>query len=327
MSKKMDGELEAELKRRALIVTQAIEELVPLEHPRPLYEASRHLVDAGGKRLRPAMLLLAGEAAGGDPAMLAPAAVSIELIHNFTLIHDDIMDNADLRRSRPSVHKLWGQSGAILAGDTLYSKAFQVLGTTAAPPEQLLGAMNMLSQTCTGICEGQWLDMEFESRERVAEAEYMEMIEKKTGVLYGAAAGIGALLAGASPEVVSALDQFGRMTGMGFQLQDDVIDLITPESVSGKRQGGDLAEAKKTLIMIHAFAHGISVPVFGRRDASADQIQESIGHLEKSGSIDYARCRAEEMVGRGKKALDVLPQSRARTTLLQLAEYMVKRNY
>jgi len=237
------------------------------------------------------------------------------------------MDNADVRRGRPSVHKLWGQSGAILAGDTLYSKAFQVLGTTEAPPEQLLGAMNMLSQTCTAICEGQWLDMEFESREQVSEAEYMEMIEKKTGVLYGASAGIGALLAGASPQAVSALDEFGRMTGMGFQLQDDVIDLITPEAVSGKRQGGDLVEAKKTLIMIHAFAHDISVPVFGKRDASAEQIQESISILEKSGSIEYACSRAEEMVGRGKRALEVLPHSRAKATLLQLADYMVKRSY
>ncbi|MDD1737373.1 MAG: polyprenyl synthetase family protein, partial [Methanothrix sp.] len=288
MKKKMDKELDGELQRRALMVTQAIEELLPLAHPRPLYEASRHLVDAGGKRLRPSMLLLAGEAAGGEDAMLAPAAVSIELIHNFTLIHDDIMDNADVRRGRPSVHKLWGQSGAILAGDTLYSKAFQVLGITEARPELLLGAMNMLSQTCTAICEGQWLDMEFESREQVSEAEYMEMIEKKTGVLYGASAGIGALLAGASPQAVSALDEFGRLTGMGFQLQDDVIDLITPEAVSGKKQGGDLVEAKKTLIMIHAFAHDISVPVFGKKDASAEQIQESISILEKSGSIEYA---------------------------------------
>ncbi|MGB7571490.1 MAG: polyprenyl synthetase family protein [Methanothrix sp.] len=327
MKKKMDKELDGELQRRALMVTQAIEELLPLAHPRPLYQASRHLVDAGGKRLRPSMLLLAGEAAGGEDAMLAPAAVSIELIHNFTLIHDDIMDNADVRRGRPSVHKLWGQSGAILAGDTLYSKAFQVLGITEARPELLLGAMNMLSQTCTAICEGQWLDMEFESREQVSEAEYMEMIEKKTGVLYGASAGIGALLAGASPQAVSALDEFGRMTGMGFQLQDDVIDLITPEAVSGKRQGGDLVEAKKTLIMIHAFAHNISVPVFGKRDASAEQIQESISILEKSGSIEYARSRAEEMVGRGKRALEVLPDSRAKATLLQLADYMVKRSY
>lgn len=327
MKKKMDKELDGELQRRALMVTQAIEELLPLAHPRSLYQASRHLVDAGGKRLRPSMLLLAGEAAGCDPVALAPAAVSIELIHNFTLIHDDIMDNADVRRGRPSVHKLWGQSGAILAGDTLYSKAFQVLGTTVARSEQLLGAMNMLSCTCTSICEGQWLDMEFESRERVSEEEYMEMIEKKTGVLYGASAGIGALLAGASQEVVSALDQFGRMTGMGFQLQDDVIDLVTPEAVSGKKQGGDLAEAKKTLIMIHAFEHGISVPVFGKRDASEEQIQESISILEKSGSIEYARSRAQEMVEGGKRALEVLPHSRAKATLLQLADYMVKRSY
>jgi len=327
MKKKMDSDLEAELKRRALMVTQAIEELVPLVHPRPLYEASRHLVDAGGKRLRPSMLLLAGEAAGGDPAMMAPAAVSIELVHNFTLIHDDIMDNADVRRGRPSVHKLWGQSGAILAGDTLYSKAFQVLGITRAGTEQLLGAMNMLSYTCTEICEGQWLDMEFEAREQVSEAEYMEMIEKKTGVLYGASAGMGGLLAGASPQVVSSLDRFGRMTGMGFQLQDDVIDLVTPESVSGKRQGGDLAEAKKTLIMIHASANGISVPVFGRRDASAEEIKQSIALLEKSGSIEYARSRAEEMVERGKNALEVLPDTKAKATLLNLADYMVKRSY
>jgi geranylgeranyl diphosphate synthase type I len=327
MKKKMDKELDGELQRRALMVTQAIEELLPLAHPRPLYQASRHLVDAGGKRLRPSMLLLAGEAAGGEDAMLAPAAVSIELIHNFTLIHDDIMDNADVRRGRPSVHKLWGQSGAILAGDTLYSKAFQVLGMTKARPDLILGAMNMLSQTCTAICEGQWLDMEFEAKERVCEAEYMEMIEKKTGVLYGASAGMGALLAGAAPSVVAALDEFGRLTGMGFQLQDDIIDLITPENVSGKRQGGDLIEAKKTLIVIHAFANDVPVKVFGKKNATAEEIQEAISLLEKGGSIEYARCRAEEMVQKGKRALQVLPDSKAKATMLELADYMVRRRY
>jgi len=273
------------------------------------------------------MLLLSAEAAGGDAAAIAAAAVSIELIHNFTLIHDDIMDNADVRRGRPAVHKIWGQSGAILAGDTLYSKAFSVLGMTKARPDLVLGAMNMLSTTCTAICEGQWLDMEFEAKERVCEAEYMEMIEKKTGVLYGASAGMGALLAGATPQVIAALDEFGRLTGMGFQLQDDVIDLITPEKVSGKRQGGDLIEAKKTLIMIHAFAHNVPVKVFGKKDATEEQISESIALLEKSGSIEYARSRAEEMVARGKKALQVLPDSKAKATLLELADYMVRRQY
>ena len=319
--------MEEELERRAALVTATIEKLLPVMHPRGLYEASRHLVDSGGKRLRPSMLLLAAEAAGGEALALAPAAVSIELVHNFTLIHDDIMDNADVRRGRPAVHKIWGQSGAILAGDTLYSKAFQVLGMTAASPERILGAMNMLSRTCTAICEGQWLDMEFESKDRVTENEYMEMIEKKTGVLYGASAGMGALLAGAPLEVVRALDEFGRLTGMGFQLQDDVIDLLTPEEVSGKRQGGDLIEGKKTLIMIHAFANDIVVPVFSKKDASAEEIFRSISILEGSGSIEYARSRAEEMVAQGKRALDVLPPSPAKETLLELADYMIRRRY
>ena len=320
--------MEDELEKRAALVTEAIEQLLPVVHPRGLYEASRHLVDSGGKRLRPSMLLLAAEAAGGEAAAaLAPAAVSIELIHNFTLIHDDIMDNADVRRGRPAVHKLWGESGAILAGDTLYSKAFQVLGMTPAGPERILGAMNMLSRTCTAICEGQWLDMEFESRDRVSEAEYMEMIEKKTGVLYGASAGMGAILAGATTEVVLAMDLFGRLTGMGFQLQDDVIDLTTPENVSGKRQGGDLIEGKKTLIIIHALANNVSVQVFGKKEATADQIQQSISILQKSGSIEYARSRAEEMVAQGKKALQVLPDSDAKTTMLELADFMIRRRY
>lgn len=319
--------MEEELERRAALVTATIEKLLPVMHPRGLYEASRHLVDSGGKRLRPSMLLLAAEAAGGEALALAPAAVSIELVHNFTLIHDDIMDNADVRRGRPAVHKIWGQSGAILAGDTLYSKAFQVLGMTAASPERILGAMNMLSRTCTAICEGQWLDMEFESKDRVTENEYMEMIEKKTGVLYGASAGMGALLAGAPPEVVRALDEFGRLTGMGFQLQDDVIDLLTPEEVSGKKQGGDLIEGKKTLIMIHAFANDVVVPVFSKKDASAEEIFRSISILEGSGSIEYARSRAEEMVAQGKRALDVLPPSPAKETLLELADYMIRRRY
>lgn len=319
--------MDKELEWRAALVSRVIEQLLPVVHPRGLYEAGRHLVDSGGKRLRPSMLLLAAEAAGADAATLAPAAVSIELIHNFTLIHDDIMDNADVRRGRAAVHKLWGVSGAILAGDTLYSKAFQALGMTPARPELVLGAMNVLSRTCTAICEGQWLDIEFEKRHSVSEKEYMEMIEKKTGVLYGASASMGALLAGASDRVVKGLDEFGRLTGMGFQLQDDVLDLTAPESVLGKRRGGDLIEGKKTLIMIHALSHGVDVDVFGRKDATFEQIERAIRVLEKSGSIEYARSRAWDMVEAGKKALDVLPDSPAKAMLHDLADYMIRRRY
>jgi len=319
--------MDKELERRAALVSRAIEQFLPVVHPRGLYEAGRHLVDSGGKRLRPSMLLLAAEAVGGDAATLAPAAVSIELIHNFTLIHDDIMDNADVRRGRAAVHKLWGVSGAILAGDTLYSKAFQALGMTPARPELILGAMNVLSGTCTAICEGQWLDIEFEKRQSVSEDEYMEMIEKKTGVLYGASASMGALLAGAPDRVVKGLEEFGRLTGMGFQLQDDVLDLTAPESVLGKRRGGDLVEGKKTLIMIHAMSRGIDVDVFGRKDATIEQIERAITVLERSGSIEYARSKAWDMVEAGKKALDVLPDSPAKDMLHDLADYMIRRRY
>jgi len=319
--------MDKELERRAALVSRAIEQFLPVVHPRGLYEAGRHLVDSGGKRLRPSMLLLAAEAVGGDAATLAPAAVSIELIHNFTLIHDDIMDNADVRRGRAAVHKLWGVSGAILAGDTLYSKAFQALGMTPARPELILGAMNVLSRTCTAICEGQWLDIEFEKRQSVSEDEYMEMIEKKTGVLYGASASMGALLAGGSDRVVKGLEEFGRLTGMGFQLQDDVLDLTAPESVLGKRRGGDLVEGKKTLIMIHAMSKGVDVDVFGRKDATSEQIERAITVLERSGSIEYARSRAWDMVEAGKKALDVLPDSPAKVMLNDLADYMIRRRY
>lgn len=319
--------IDKELGKRAALISRAIEELLPIDHPKGLYEAGRHLVDAGGKRLRPSMLLLAAEAAGGDAKALVPAAVSIELVHNFTLIHDDIMDNADLRRGRPSVHKLWGLSGAILAGDTLYSKAFEVLGTTPAQPQHLLKAMNVLSRTCTEICEGQWLDLEFEHREDVAEGEYMEMIEKKTGVLYGASASMGGVLAGASTEVVRGLDKFGRLTGMGFQIQDDVLDLTAPVEVLGKRRGGDLVEGKKTLIMIHARGNGASIDAFGNRNASDEEIEKGIAALEESGSIKYARARALNLVKEGKGALEVLPDSPARSFLLSLADYMISRRY
>jgi geranylgeranyl diphosphate synthase type I len=319
--------IDKELGNRAALISEAINRLLPVVHPEGLYEASRHLVDAGGKRLRPSMLLIAAEATGGDPENLAPAAVSIELIHNFTLIHDDIMDNADIRRGRPSVHKLWGLSGAILAGDTLYSKAFQILGTTPVRPELILAAMDILSMTCTAICEGQWLDLDFEQRGRVSEEEYMEMVEKKTGVLYGASARMGAVLSGASVEVAQGLDDFGRLTGMGFQIQDDVLDLTASEKVLGKKRGGDLIEGKKTLIMIHAFEHGVNVDVFGRKDATPEEIEKALSILEKSGSIEYARLRAVELVENGKRALDVLPDTPARAILLELADYMIRRRY
>ncbi|NOQ48062.1 MAG: polyprenyl synthetase family protein, partial [Methanococcoides sp.] len=194
-----------ELKKRSVYVDKGIEELLPISHPEELYKASRYLPDAGGKRLRPAVLMLSTEAVGGDPMSVIPAAVALELVHNFTLVHDDIMDNDDVRRGMPAVHVKWGSEGAILAGDTLYSKAFEILSVMEKDPGSILKCVALLSKTCTEICEGQWMDIDFEKRDAVSEEEYLEMVEKKTSVLYGAAAKVGALLGGASDEVADAM--------------------------------------------------------------------------------------------------------------------------
>jgi len=197
-----------EIRKRSIHVDAAIDELLPITHPKELYKASRYLVDAGGKRLRPAVLILAAEAVGSDLKSVLPTAVAVELVHNFTLIHDDIMDKDDIRRGMPAVHKIWGEAGAILAGDTLYSRAFQIISKVENEPIRILKCIDILSKTCTEICEGQWLDIEFEKREGVTECEYIEMVEKKTSVLYAAAAKIGALLGGASDEVAEALSEY-----------------------------------------------------------------------------------------------------------------------
>jgi geranylgeranyl diphosphate synthase type I len=319
--------LDDELRRRAGMISEAIEDLLPVVHPKELYEAGRHLVDAGGKRLRPSMLLMAAEAVGGDPKVVVPAAVSIELVHNFTLIHDDIMDNAETRRGRPAVHVKWDEAGAILAGDTLYSKAFEILTASEAKPEDMVASVKMLARTCAAICEGQWLDMEFERRERVTEDEYLEMIEKKTGVLYGAAAWMGARLSSAPAHQAEGLERFGRLVGMAFQIQDDVLDLTAPAKVLGKPRGGDLAEGKKTLIMIHAIASVTKVEIFGKRNATGQEIEAALETLRASGSIDYARKKAVCLVEEGKEALAVLPDSEAKALLLELADYMISRSY
>ncbi|NPE28114.1 polyprenyl synthetase family protein [Methanococcoides sp. SA1] len=317
-----------EIKKRSVYVDKGIGEFLPISHPEELYKASRYLPDAGGKRLRPAVLMLSTEAVGGDPMSVIPAAVALELVHNFTLVHDDIMDNDDVRRGMPAVHVKWGSEGAILAGDTLYSKAFEILSVMEKDPERILKCVSLLSRTCTEICEGQWMDIDFEKRDTVSEEEYLEMVEKKTSVLYGAAAKVGAILGGASDEVADAMYEFGRLVGISFQIQDDVIDMLTPEDILGKVRGSDLIEGKRTLIAIHALNHGVELEIFGKGGSvSPEQIDEAVSILEGSGSIKYAQDLSAESLEKGKKMLDVLGDSEAKNILLAVADYMVTRNY
>lgn len=316
-----------EIKKRSVHVDAAIDKLLPVTHPEELYRASRYLVDAGGKRLRPAVLILAAEAVGSNLKSVLPAAVAVELVHNFTLIHDDIMDKDDVRRGMPSVHTKWGEAGAILAGDTLYSKAFEILSKVENDPLRVLKCMGILSKTCTEICEGQWLDMDFENRSKVTESEYLEMVEKKTSVLYAASAKMGALLGGASDKTADALFEFGRLVGIGFQMYDDVLDIVTPQEILGKVRGSDLREGKYTLIVIDAFEKGIKLDIFGKEEATSEETEEAVRILTECGSIDYVKNLAISYINEGKRKLDVLKDSPEKELLLQIADYMISRKY
>jgi geranylgeranyl diphosphate synthase type I len=338
--------LDAVAQRREL-VNQAITEELPIKSPRRLYEASRYLLDAGGKRLRPTVLLVVGEALTDvepmsadyrefqsltdEPVDLMAAAVSVEVIQSFTLIHDDIMDDDDLRRGVPAVHKEYDLETAILAGDTLYSKAFEIMVETDAPPERVVAATDTLASTCTKICEGQSLDVSFETRRDVDPDEYLEMIEQKTAVLYAASAAIAGELLSADDEVVDALYGYGLDVGRAFQIQDDVLDLTVPSDQLGKQRGSDLVENKQTLITVHAREQGIDVGGLVDTDSveavTESEIDDAVTTLEEADSIEYANQTARDLVERGKSRLEVLPDNDARDLLCDIADYLIERGH
>lgn len=338
--------LEGVRKRREQ-VNEAIPDELPIQRPERLYEASRYLLDAGGKRLRPAVLLTTAEALAdvepistsyrefpsltdGTVDMMA-AAVSVEVIQSFTLIHDDIMDDDDLRRGVPAVHKEYDLETAILAGDTLYSKAFEIMLEAGADPDRIVEALDILATTCTKICEGQSLDVTFEQRKDVTPEEYLEMVEQKTAVLYAASACLPAVLMGADEETVDALYGYGLDIGRAFQIQDDVLDLTVPSEKLGKQRGSDLVENKQTLITVHARERGVNVEelldTVTVETVTEAEIDDAVAELEAVGSISYANETAQDLVAQGKDRLEVVPDNEAREQLCKLADYLIERGY
>lgn len=334
----------AALEERREAVNEAIGDDLPIEHPERLYDASRYLLDAGGKRLRPAMLLLVAEAIvdadpgeydyrafptlDGDRVDLMKAALSIEIIQSFTLIHDDIMDDDDMRRGVPAVHNEFDLETAILAGDTLYSKAFEIMLETGAPTDRSIRALRTLAETCTKICEGQAMDIAFESDEDVGLENYRRMIELKTAVLFQAAASVPAILLGAEQDVTDALARYGVAVGEAFQIHDDVLDLTVPSDTLGKQRGSDLIEGKRTLITIHAEEQGVDIAALRPSNPADDSaIEDAVRRLDAAGSIPFAQDRARELVDSGTAELDVLPVNDSHQLLEELAYYLIEREY
>lgn len=234
------------------MVKKAISNLRLPEKPAGLYEPITYTLSGGGKRLRPVLTLSACDAAGGDPASAIHQAVALEMFHNFTLLHDDVMDNADVRRGRPTVHKQWNEQTAILSGDAMLTTATMLLAIKIG--DKLAPALDLFNGTAMNIYEGQQLDMDFESRADVTVEEYMEMIRLKTSVLLGCACAMGALMAGAPMESQLMFFDYGVNLGLAFQLQDDYLDTYGDPATFGKNIGGDIINDKKTWLLIMALA-------------------------------------------------------------------------
>lgn len=221
--------------------------------PQGLYAPVSYVLSMGGKRIRPVLMLMAYNLYKEDVARIFAPATGIEVYHNYTLLHDDLMDRADRRRGKETVHKVWGDNAAILSGDAMLVLAYQFMAQ--CPAEHLKEVMDLFSLTALEICEGQQLDMEFEGRKDVKEEEYLEMIRLKTSVLLAASLKIGAILGGASAEDAERLYDFGMNLGVAFQLKDDFLDVYGNSAVFGKNIGGDILCNKKTYMLIKAFEH------------------------------------------------------------------------
>ena len=231
-------------------IEQHIQSLSYNNEPKELYEPISYMLSLGGKRLRPVLLLMATDLFGADIKKAIQAALAVEVFHNFTLVHDDIMDNANIRRGMPTVHKRWNQTVAILSGDLMMIKAIDLLCETETSALKKLIAI--FNKAGAEVCEGQQIDMNFESRDDVSVKEYIDMITLKTAVLLGASLQLGAVIADANKEDEKHIYEFGKNIGIAFQIQDDILDSFGEGDKVGKKIGGDIATNKKTLLYLKA---------------------------------------------------------------------------
>ena len=299
--------------------------------PESLYEPVKYVLSLGGKRIRPMLMLMSYALYKDDVERILPQAIGLETYHNYTLLHDDLMDNADVRRGMPTVHRKWDANTAILSGDSMLVLAYQRMQECSA--EKLPAVLEVFTTTALEIGEGQQYDMEFETRDDVREEEYIEMIRLKTSVLLACAMKIGALMADASQEDIDNLYRFGEQMGLAFQLQDDYLDVYGDPMVFGKAIGGDIVSNKKTYMLINAInkAQGedretlmrwIEAKEFDRNE----KVKAVTAVYDRLGIGDLAKAKMEEYYAEALAALDrVAVEESRKSTLRDYAAMMMKR--
>jgi geranylgeranyl diphosphate synthase type I len=296
-----------------------------------LRAAMMHYPQAGGKRLRPLLATLSCEAVGGRWTAAVPFGVALELVHNFTLVHDDVMDNDETRRGIKTVHAQYGMPEAILAGDALFARAFELIPDSDTHDDRLVQLVDIIAKAVRLLAEGQQMDMDFEGRKTVKDVEYMKMIELKTAVLYSAAAQGGAVIGESTDEEEDALREYGRLVGLGFQIWDDVLDLTSDQKTFGKPVLNDIRNGKKTIIVISALEdlHGKDrenlFKALGNKKATPEQLLTARDVLDRAGAIDHAIETAGGLIKEAKEKLNVLKDTKYKKCLESFADYTVTR--
>jgi octaprenyl-diphosphate synthase len=289
-------------------------------------QVAEYIIGGGGKRLRPALLLLCARATGYEGTQHHTLAAVIEMIHTATLLHDDVVDESDLRRGHATANAEFGNAASVLVGDFLYSRAFQMMVGVGR-----MRVLEILADTTNAIAEGEVLQLINAGDANLDEAAYLNVIQRKTARLFEAAARLGAVLGDASPDVEDALARYGTHLGTAFQLVDDVLDYSGTADAIGKNVGDDLAEGKMTLPLIHALANGTAEEAALIRHAIAGGGRTDFGPvvaaLDRTGALAYARQRAQAEAGRAETCLAALPDSPHRKTLLELTTFASTRTF
>ncbi|MGZ8236484.1 MAG: octaprenyl diphosphate synthase [Methylobacter sp.] len=289
-------------------------------------QMGHYIVASGGKRLRPMLLLLAAKALGGACENHLILAAVIEFIHTATLLHDDVVDESDLRRGKESANAVWGNAASVLVGDYLYSSAFQMMVRTGN-----MRVMEILSKTTTSIAEGEVLQLLNCNNPETTEEKYLEVIARKTAILFSAATRLGAVIANASSEMEEGLARYGQHLGIAFQLIDDALDYKANKEELGKNLGDDLAEGKPTLPLIYAIQNGTeseaNIIIDAIKNGNRDAFNEIYAVVQRTQAISYTEQRADEEAQKAIDALIVLPDSEYKDALTLLAKFSVQRNY
>lgn len=318
-------------------IDEKLGELNLPERPSSLYDPVRYTLSRGGKRIRPYFTLAGCGLCGESMEKALPAALAIELLHNFTLLHDDIMDRAQTRRGQMSVHVKWDDSTAILAGDAMYAWAFRQLQSYARDPsfsrEQYGRIMNLFLESVVSVCEGQAYDLEFERRERVTLEEYMDMIRGKTGALIRSSLQMGGTVAGADAGQVELLGEMGVEIGLAFQIQDDLLDTVADPEKFGKRQGGDIAESKKTYLSILSLQRSRGKQkeklhrVFGSDRVGSGEIEEVIDLYHRLDVIEDTRREIRRRYRRALEKLEYFDDSEYKEDIRMLVKNLINREF